>query len=82
LNNFNVPEEKKNALLQLASQKLGKSPEELQSMLESGQLDSLTKNMDPKAMNQVNALLNNPKAMEMLLKSDKLKALLSNLGGK
>ena len=82
MNNFNVPEEKKNALLQLASQKLGKSPEELQSMLESGQLDSLTKNMDPKAMNQVNALLNNPKAMEMLLKSDKLKALLSNLGGK
>jgi len=79
-NNFNVSDDKKNALLQMASQKLGKSPDELQSMLESGQIGELTQNLDPKTAGQVNALLNNPKALETLLKNDKLRAMLGSLG--
>lgn len=82
MNNFNISPDKQNALLQMAAQKLGKDPEEMKSQLESGKLDSLTKNMDAKSLGQINSLLQNPKAIEALLGNDKVRAMLGNLGKK
>lgn len=80
MNNFNLSEEKQQALLQMAAQKLGKSPQELMAQLQSGQLDGLTQSMDPKTSSQVNALLNNPKTVEMLLNNGNIRSMLENLG--
>lgn len=80
MNNFNLSEDKQNALLQMAAQKLGKSPAELKAQLESGNLDSLAKGMDAKSVQQINSLLNNPKALEALLANEKIRGILSGLG--
>lgn len=80
MNNFNLSEDKQNALIQMAAQKLGKDPAELKKQLESGQIDNITKGMDSKTTGQLNALLNNPKAVEALLGNENIRNILSGLG--
>ena len=83
MNNFNLPDDKLNAMLQMAGQKLGRSPEQLRSELQSGKMDNVLKNLDPKTAGQIQGLLQNPKALEAMLQSDKVKNLLNGLmGGK
>jgi len=80
MNNLNLSDDKVNALLNMASQKLGKSPDDLKSQLQSGNLDSLMGGIDPKAASQIQNLLSNPAALEALMKNEQLRKLLGGLG--
>jgi len=71
-----------NTLLNIASKKLGKTPEQLQAELDQGKMDELVKNLDPKVAGQVNGLLKNPKALEAMMGNEKVKNMLENLMGK
>lgn len=81
MNNFNLSEDKQRALLEMAGKKFGKSPEELKAQLESGQLDSLLGNIDTQKKDQINSLLQNPKALEAMLQNEQVKKLLGGLLG-
>ena len=82
MNNLNLSDEKANALLKLAAQKLGKDPAELKSQLQSGSLDSLTKNMSPAASKKFQALMSNPKAAEALLGDPRVQGMIANMFAK
>ena len=82
MNNLNLSDEKVNSLLQIAAKKLGKDPEELKTQLQSGSLDNLTQNMNPKASQQFQSLLSNPKAAEAMLSDPKVQTMISALLGK
>lgn len=82
MNNLNVSGEQMNTLLNIASKKLGKTPEQLQAELDQGKMDELVKNLDPKVAGQVNGLLKNPKALEAMMGNEKVKNMLENLMGK
>lgn len=81
MNNFNIPPDKLNSLLQTAGQKLGRSPEELRGELESGKLDNVLSGLDANTANKVNGLLQNPKALETMLQNPQVQGLLKNLMG-
>ncbi|MFQ9872932.1 MAG: hypothetical protein ACLRVT_08105 [Oscillospiraceae bacterium] len=53
--NFQIPQERLNQMLQMASQKLGTTPEELQRQLQTATLSSKGKSM-------VNSVLKDPKS--------------------
>ena len=80
-NNFNLSDDKLASLLEIAGKKLGKDPQELKKQLESGQLDNVLGSLDPKAKNQVNTLLQNPKMVETMLQNDKIRNMLGGLLG-
>ena len=80
--NFNLPDDKVNSLLNMAGQKLGKDPGELRDQLQSGNMDALMNNLDPKSAAQIKSLLSNPKALELLMKNEQLRKLLGGLGNK
>lgn len=81
MNNFNLSDEKMASLLEIAGKKLGKDPQELKAQLESGQLDNVLGNMSPQAANQINGLLQNPKALEAMLQNEKVRNMLGGLLG-
>lgn len=81
MNNFGIPDDKLNALLKVAGDKLGRDPAELRAELESGKLDNVLGGLDPKAAGQINNLVQNPKAVEALLQNEKIRNLLGGLLG-
>lgn len=82
MQNLNLSEANKNALLKLAQQKLGADPEQLRRQLDSGNAADLVKNLDPKTQAKVNGLMQNPQALNALLKNPQVQNLLKNLSGK
>ena len=80
MNNLNLSDDKVNALLNMAGQKLGKNPSDLKDQLQSGNIDSLMSGLDPKAASQIQNLLSNPAALEALMKNEQLRKLLGGLG--
>jgi hypothetical protein len=81
LNNPNLSDVKKNALLAMAGKKLGQDPEALKQQIEAGQMESILSKMDPKAKAQMMSFLGDQKKMEALLSDDKVKTLLASLSG-
>lgn len=69
-------------LLKTVGQKLGVSPSDLRSALESGRLDSAVKNMRPDDAKKLNAVLGNPAQMEKIMQSPQAKALYEKLTGR
>lgn len=82
MNNLNLSEAKKNALLKMAGNKLGTSPDALRQQLENGNLENVVNGLDDKTKAQLSGLLQNPQALNSLLGSDQVQALLKNLSGK
>ena len=80
MTNFNLPDDKVNNLLNMAGQKLGKNPGELREQLQSGNMDALLKNLDPKSASKLQGLLSNPKALEALMKNEQILKMLSGFG--
>jgi hypothetical protein len=68
LNPLNLSGDKLNALLAMAGQKLGKSPGEIMAQVQSGNVEGLTGGLDPKTKARIDGLLQNPKALEAMLK--------------
>lgn len=56
-------------MIQLASSKLGVSPEKLKSTLESGNVDDMLGSMRKEDADKLKKLMNNPTAKEKLLSS-------------
>jgi hypothetical protein len=81
MENLNISKLQADALLKLAGQKLGKSPEELKSQLENGGLNQVIGGLDESTQKKINAIAGDPAAMGALLKNSKLASLLSGLGG-
>lgn len=83
MNNLNIPDDKMDALLKLAGQKLGKNPNDIKNQLENGNLEQVISGLDPGVQNKINALANNPNALDALMKNNGVQNLLSGLmGGK
>lgn len=69
-------------LLQMVGQKLGVSPEQLRSDLESGKLEQAIQRMPKKEAATVQNIINDPKKMEKLMNTPQAKALYEKLMGK
>ena len=82
MSNFNLSEMKKNALLQMAGNKLGTDPAALKEKLESGQVNDLVAGLSPQQKEQLNAYLQNPQALSALFGSEQVQSLIKSLGGK
>lgn len=81
MNNQNLDSKKLNELIGMASQKLGTDPQKLKAQLEKGAFDDVIKNLNSKQSNQINQLLNNPKALEQVLNTPQAQKLLRDLMG-
>ena len=79
---LNLSEMKKNALLQMASKKLGADPAQLKEKLESGEVEDIVNGLTPEQKEQLNNLLQNPQALSALLGSEQMQNLIKSLGGK
>jgi hypothetical protein len=74
----NISEDKKNELIKLASQKLGKSEGELRDILEGGKVDKIMDKMSEDQKNNINKLLNDPKKLEQTMSSPMVKKLIND----
>jgi ribosomal protein L16 Arg81 hydroxylase len=74
-----IPDEKKEELLEIASKKLNKKPEEIMKVLNSGSLDSILKNLKTQDIEKLQNLLADEEATEKLLSSPQAQMLIKNL---
>ena len=75
----NIPKNREDDLVRMASQRLGIAPDALKKDLASGRLDALTAKLSPQETAQINAVLKDPKAIEAFLRNPQVAALLSGL---
>ncbi len=77
----NTPKDQE-AMLKLVGGKLGISPTELKSQLESGNLQSTLGKMNPDQAKKFNSIIGNQKTMEQFINSPQAQALIKKLSGK
>ena len=80
-NNFDLTPEQTRRLLNIAGQKLGADPAQLQQQLESGRLNDLLGKMDPQQSARLSQLLKDPEALKQTLSSPAVRLMLNNLLG-
>ncbi len=81
MENFNLSQGQLDMLLKLASKKLGKSPDEIKSQVEQGNLQNLLSGLDPATQNRVAEFASNPSAVQTILSSGRLGEILSGFTG-
>ncbi len=81
MNNLNLSDLKKNALLQMAGKQLGTDPNKLREQLETGNVSDIVDGLDAQQREKLNGFLNNPKALQALLGNTQVQDLLKNLSG-
>ena len=72
---------KVNKLLGEVSKKYGISKEQLESAAQSGNIENLLKNTNPKQSKQIESVLSDPEKAKKLLQSPQAQALMKLLGG-
>lgn len=77
----NFSEQQINQLLQMASKKMGTTPEDLKRKLESNNVNEALKNMNQNDATKVQQVLNNPALAKQLLNSPQAQAILKKLMG-
>ena len=77
-----LPPSKMDGLLEMVGKKLGVSPEQLRSDLESGKLEQAMQNLPKKEAANVQNLLKDQKKVEQLMTTPQAKALYEKLMGK
>lgn len=77
-----LPPSKMDGLLEMVGKKLGVSPEQLRSNLESGKLEQAMQNLPKKEAANVQNLLKDKKKVEQLMNTPQAKALYEKLMGK
>ena len=75
----NIPKDKMNDLLTLASEKLGISKSRLEEQVAGGKLDSVLNNLSGKNAAKVKELLDNPELANQLLSTPQAKTLLAKI---
>ncbi|NLZ45651.1 MAG: hypothetical protein GX896_03060 [Clostridiales bacterium] len=68
-----------NALLKMASKKLGTTPEELQNQLQNGNFQNALNNMPQKDSQKLQQALNNPQMAEKMLSTPQAQAIYKKL---
>ena len=82
-NNFDLTPEQTQRLLNIAGEKLGADPAQLQQQLESARLDQLLGRLDPQRSAELSRLLKDPEALRQTLSSPGVRAMLqAMLGGR
>lgn len=76
-NSFNIKGEKMEELLTLASQKLGKSPDELKKMLENKKINEMASKMTDEQKKKFQELTNDPKKLSAMLSNPAIKMMIS-----
>lgn len=69
-------------MLEMASRKLGTSPENLKAAIEKGSLDGVLGNLSKEDAQKLMQVMNNPELREKLMKSPEAMALLKKMAGK
>lgn len=67
-------------LISMASKKLGCTPEQLRSQLESGKLEQAIKNSSDPSFDKIKQAMNDPKAAEKIMNDPNTAELLKKLG--
>lgn len=75
----NLPKEKVDELLKLASQRIGSNPSNLKSQLENGNIENVIKNLNSGQANKLKNVLSNPAIAKSLLNSPQAQNLLNKL---
>jgi len=75
----NFSEQQLNQMLQMASKKMGTSPEELKKKLEANNLQDTMKQMNPNDAAKLQQLLANPALVKQMLSSPQAQAFLKSL---
>ena len=76
-NSFNIKGEKMEELLTLASQKLGKSPDELKKMLENKKINEMASKRTDEQKKKFQELTNDPKKLSAMLSNPAIKMMIS-----
>lgn len=76
MNPSSLTPEKLRALMQLAGQRLGATPEQLEAVLRTGRTDSLASRLSPELLGKLNALLGDREQIERLLASPQIQSYL------
>ena len=77
----NFSEKQLNQLLQMASKKMGTTPEELKRKLSTNNVQDTLKGMSPNDAAKVQQVLSNPTLAKQLLNSPQAQAILKNMMG-
>ncbi len=78
-NNFNVPRNKQDELLKMASKQLGKDPAQIRQQLESGNVNDLIAGLSPQQAAQIKSVLSNPQMLSQLLSNPQISKFLGNM---
>ena len=77
----NFSQQQINQLLQMASKKMGTTPEELKRKLETSNVEETLKHMNKNDAAKVQQVLSNPALAKQLLNSPQAQAMLKNMMG-
>ncbi len=69
-------------MLEMASKKLGTSPDKLKSAIEKGSFDGVLGNLSKEDTQKLMQVMNNPELREKLMKSPEAMALFKKMAGK
>ncbi|MBQ8000776.1 MAG: hypothetical protein IJ298_06090 [Ruminococcus sp.] len=70
---------KQNEFLSMLSQKLGKSPEEIKSSAQAGNIDALTGNLSPQQQTKLKSILSDPEQTRKIMENPQVQALIRML---
>lgn len=73
----NISEKQIDSMLKMASQRLGRSPQELREQIQSGNLDKVGINEQQKQ--QIGQLLKDPQALTNFMQQPQIKEIIDNL---
>jgi len=78
MNPSDLTPEKLKTLLQLAGQRLGATPDQLEAVLKTSRTEPLADRLSPALMQKLNALLGDREQVERLLASPEIKSYLNH----
>lgn len=82
-NNFNLSPEQTDALLSMASKKMGIDPADLRRQMQSGDMSGRAQRAwRPAQRDRIQSLMQNPAAIQQLVQNPKVQQLLRGLMGK
>lgn len=73
----NISERQLDSMLKMASQRLGRTPQELREQLQSGDLNKV--GINEQQQQQIGQLLKDPKALTQFMQQPQIKEILDNL---
>lgn len=73
----NISERQLDSMLKMASQRLGRSPQELREQLQSGDLNKV--GINEQQQQQIGQLLKDPQALTQFMQQPQIKEILDNL---